>query len=100
MLLDLELIVPGLVFQPVDNLFSFVLFADQVLSRFSRNITPAQLIGTDPGNGLLPAGKGLFFDSKRDCVFRTDFIAIMPVYDYVLPYDNRIERKSSSLLSG
>ena len=70
------------------QLFGFILLPDQVFELLRRQISPAQLVLADPGNGCVPVGKLLLIGSELDFgVLLEDVVAVVAVYDDAIPDD-------------
>ena len=86
----------------VDIFFGFILHSDEELSRFVCDVLTLKLTSAYPGDGFLFANELYFFDFKWYAVLLTNGIAIMPVNDIAVPYEDRLSAPlaSKALLKG
>ena len=86
----------------VDILFGFILHSDEELSRLVCDVLTLKLTSAYPGDGFLFANEFYFFDFKRYAVLLANGIAIMPINDIAVPYEDRLSAPlaSKALLKG
>ena len=86
----------------IDIFFGFILHSNEELPRFVRDVLTLKLTSAYPGDGFLFANELYFFDFKWYAVLLTNGIAIMPVNDIAVPYEDRLSAPlaSKALLKG
>ena len=67
-----------------------ILHTDEELASLFGDVSSAKLIGTNPGNGSFTALKLHILRVEGNAVAHTNFIAIMTVYNDIMPHNNGI----------
>ena len=84
------LVFPNLIANARYNLFTFILHTDEELASLFGDVSSAKLIGTNPGNGSFTALELHILRVEGNAMAHTYLVAIVTVYDDIMPYDNGI----------
>ena len=72
------------------DFFHVISLSNLVSEQLGGNVSSAHLVQADPADCLFPAGERRLLGFELKVVLLADLIAVVPVDDYVLPYDDRV----------
>ena len=82
------MLIPTITVITKNSLFCFVPFANQILSCLFGDVSPAKLIGTNPGNRFFSGIYADCTDIERNAMLGANLVSVMAVQNDTMPDAN------------